>query len=246
MGRLITYEQYLNMLSERVVDNSHQLRRDVHQRRNGMEDLYGICFSANGDANSTAKFYISISPDMVYLERFAFKFVIKPFTSSVAGVSGEGSMTIGETTLAVGGSGEYIIDGTSTLADSAEGISPNPHTHTASGSLSGISYGVKKINTTSTNWSVLIDGIDISDYLKVQHDGDWLGSRGEGVYPTSRLDSIHDFYDILEVCDTMTDEGRITDRNKILSPSFKTIEVASDAPFGVDAYLYLKYSNLNR
>ena len=52
MGRLFTYEQYMNMLSEKVVDNSRQLKRTVNQRRNGMEDLYGICFSANGDAEA--------------------------------------------------------------------------------------------------------------------------------------------------------------------------------------------------
>lgn len=246
MGRLVTLDQYLNALAEKTVDNSRQLKRGVHQRRNGMEDLYGICFSANGDANNPAKFYISISPDMVYLERFAFKFVIKPYTSSVAGVSG-GSLQIGETSLSGGSGGEQIATGTSTLEDLASGgITPNPHTHTASGSIDGVSYGVHKIDTTSKNWEVHIDGIDISDYLKAQHDGDWLGDKGQGVYPTSRLRSIHDFYDILEVADMMTDEGRTEERDKILSPEFKPIEIFSDAPFGADAYLYLKYSNLNR
>lgn len=245
MSRPITYERYMNMLSERVIDNSRQLKRGVHQRRNGMEDLYGVCFSANGDAQHPARFYISISPDMVYLERFAFKFVIKPFQSSVAGVNG-GSMTVGETELSVSG-GDQIINGTSTLEDSVDGVTPNPHTHSATGELSGVEYGVKRINTTSTNWELWIDGIDVTDYINVQHDeNNWLGARGEGIYPTGRLTSIHDFYDILEVCDMMTDEEEYENRDRILSPSFKLIEVKSDAPFGVDAYLYLKYSNLNR
>lgn len=82
MGRQITYEQYMNMLSEKVVDNSQQLKKSVHQRRNGMEDLYGVCFTAHAtelkDGVYRARFYISLSPDYVYLHRFAFKFVIMP------------------------------------------------------------------------------------------------------------------------------------------------------------------------
>ena len=70
------------MLAERTLDNTRQLKRDNRQRRNGMEDLYGVCFSAHAtelkDGRYTARFYISLSPDYVYLHRFAFKFVIMP------------------------------------------------------------------------------------------------------------------------------------------------------------------------
>lgn len=82
MGRAITLDQYLNSIAEKTLDNSRQLKRDVHQRRNGMEDLYGVCFSAHAtepkSGRYTARFYISLSPDYVYLHRFAFKFVIMP------------------------------------------------------------------------------------------------------------------------------------------------------------------------
>lgn len=212
-----------------------------------MEDLYGVCFSANGDASHPATFYISLSPDYVYLERFAFKFVIKPYTSSVAGVSGGGSMTIGETTLSGGGGGgEHIISGTSTLEEeSGSGISPNPHTHSASGSLGGLDYGVHTVPTVSTDWHVLIDGIDITDYLVAQHDGAWIS--GQGIYPNDSLEeNILNFYDILEVCDVLTSEGEIAKRDQILASKFKPIQITSDAPFAVDAYLYMKLSHVNR
>ena len=237
MGRLITLDQYLNALSEKTIDNSRQLRRDLHQRRNGMEDLYGVCFSANGDANNPATFYISLSPDYVYLERFAFKFVIKPFTSSVAGASG-GTLTINSTML------EATATQDEETKDITVGITPNPHTHTISGSIGGIDYGVTKQDTYSTNWRVIIDGIDITPYLIAQHDGEWI--NGEGIFPTNRLDRRIDFYDILEVCDVLTAEGRIADREKILASTFKPVQIVSDAPFAVDAYFYPKYSNLNR
>ena len=84
MGRPITIERYMKMIAEKTFDNTQQLKRDNRQRRNGMEDLYGVCFSAHATELSSkdnryhAKFYISLSPDYVYLHRFAFKFVIMP------------------------------------------------------------------------------------------------------------------------------------------------------------------------
>lgn len=237
MGRLVTLDQYLNSLAEKTLDNAHQLRRDLHQRRNGMEDLYGVCFSANGDANNPATFYISLSPDYVYLERFAFKFVIKPFVSSVAGAS-SGTLTINSTMLEA----EAVQDPQTSDIDVS--ITPNPHTHTLSGSIGGIDYGVTKQDTYSTNWRVVIDGIDITPYLIAQHDGEWI--NGEGIFPTNRLDRRIDFYDILEVCDVLTSEGRIADREKILASTFKPVQIYSDAPFGIDCYTYLKYSATNR
>lgn len=237
MGRLVTLDQYLNSLSEKTLDNSRQLKREKHQRRNGMEDLYGVCFSANGDANNPATFYISLSPDYVYLERFAFKFVIKPFVSSVAGAS-SGTLTINSTMLEA----EAVQD--PQTSDINVSITPNPHTHTLSGSIGGIDYGVTKKGTSSTNWRVVIDGIDITPYLIAQHDGEWI--NGEGIFPTNRLDRRIDFYDILEVCDVLTSEGRIADREKILASTFKPVQIVSDAPFGVDAYLYMKLSHVNR
>ena len=237
MAREISYDKYLNMLSERIVDNSRQLKRTVHQRRNGMEDLYGVCFTSNGDANNPATFYVSLSPDYVYLERFAFKFVIKPFTSSVAGASG-GSLTINDTFLTADANQDPVSGNISV------GITPNPHSHMISGSIGGVDYGVTRQNTTSTNWRVRIAGIDITPYLIAQHDGEWI--NGQGVFPNNRLADVEDFYDILEVCDVLTDEGKIYERELILASTFKPVEIISDSPFGCDCYLYLKYNHNNR
>lgn len=245
MSQTVTLNEVLNKLSEKSIDNTRQLRRSVNQRRNGMEDLYGVCFSANGDANYPATFYISLSPDYVYLQRFAFKFVIKPYRSTVAGASGSG-ITIGATRLDGGGGGlPHIIENTSTLDEEDGGaITPNPHTHDVSGGLGGLDYGIKQIETISTDWQVKIDGVDITPYLIEQHDGNWI--TGEGVFPNNRLDDVEAFYDILDVASVMTAEGDEVSRDKILAPKFKKVELLSNAPFGVDAYLYLKYSNTNR
>lgn len=228
MAQIMTYEQYLTMLSERVIDNTKLLRRDVQQRRNGMEDLYGVCFSANGDSQNSASFYISLSPDYVYLERFAFKFVIKPFTTTVKGATESAVVN---------------VDGTS-LSVNNNSISPNPHSHTTQAHAHNVINGMAFVNTTSSYWRVKIAGIDITPYLIAQHNGEWID--GEGVYPNNSLAHVEDFYDILEVCDVLTDEGKIVEREQILASTFKKVEIESDAPFGVDAYLYLKYPHANR
>lgn len=251
MGRLITLDQYLNSIAEKTLDNSRQLKRDIHQRRNGMEDLYGVCFSANGDASHPARFYVSISPDMVYLQRFAFKFVIKPYRSTVSGLSGVGSLEIGETSLTVNvDEASDVISGTSTLADTASGsITPNPHNHTASGGVSGLSYGVKEIATTSEDWVVKVSGVNITPYLKEQQNldpSDPLFS-GEGIYPSRELtEGVENFYDILDVASVMYAEGEDENAKELIKSEFKTVEIYSNQPFGVDAYVYLKYPHLNR
>ena len=173
----------------------------------------------------------------MYLQRFAFKFVIKPFTSSVSGASA-GSIAISDTVLT-----PSAVQNPETK-EITVGITPNPHTHLISGSIGGVDYGITHIGTSSTNWRVKIAGVDITPYLIAQHDGEWIS--GEGVFPNNLLTGNNDFYDILEVCSVLTDEGKTSERDAILESNFKKVEVISDAPFGLDAYAYVKYSNTNR
>lgn len=226
---LYTYDEVLNRLAERTSDNTKQLRRGVQQRRNGMEDLYGVMFSADGDEDAPATFYISLSPDMVYLQRFAFKFVIKPFATTVKG---------GSTAATV------VVEGTELLFNEEQLLVPNPHTHLTLPHTHNMTSGKTFIDTTSDYWRVKIDGIDITAYLREQHNNQWID--GEGIYPTNRLEDQEDFYDILDVCSMMIANGEKTKADKILEPKFKKVEIVSDAPFSIDAYLYLKYSHMNR
>ena len=229
MSKLMTYSEYLNRLSERTIDNTRQLKKSVTQRRNGMEDLYGAFFTAEGDANSPASFYISLSPDYVYLQRYAFKFVIRPFTTTVTGATDSATVTVDNRSLSTDGSS----------------ITPNPHNHGTRPHTHNIINGVAFVPTTSTNWRVRIAGVDITAYLIEQQGGAWIS--GEGIYPNNRLEDVEDFYDILDVASVMMAEGRTADANKLIEePRFKMVEIISDAPFKVDAYFYVKYSNLNR
>lgn len=199
MSKQVTYAEYMNALSEKVVDNSRQLKRGIRQRRNGMEDLYGVCFSAHAteadeSGRYNARFYISLSPDYVYLHRFAFKFVIMP------------SIT--------------------------EGEEPS----------------------VGRDWRMEIAGQDITAYLKEQqglNPSDPL-FNGEGVYPSNSLeeeDEKENFYDILDVVSVMiaedTDESKES-ATEIMKPRFKPVVLSAKKPFSVDAYLYVKYSTVNR
>lgn len=220
----MTYNEVLTRIAEKTVDNTNQLRKAVRQRRNGMEDLYGVVYNAYGDATHPARFYISISPDLVYYERFAFKFIIKPYESTVNGLSVDGD------------SGTRILPGTSTIVCDAD----------ADGELK---YGVHQIDTLSDNWTVKVAGVNITDYLIEQHDGEWIDMTGETrevVWPTNQLDDREDFYDILDVACMLNALGEVESRDKLLKPEFKKVEIISDAMFSVQAVLYLKYSHANR
>lgn len=232
----MTNEQVLLRIAERTLENRQQLKTSKTQRRVSFVDLYGIEYLRQGDANNPATFYISVSPDFAYYERFAFKFQIMPFTSTVNGYSSGGNTD--NTTLTPSLQDEVV--GTKLILKQPT-LAPNPHNHSVGGG--SISHGIYHIDTTSTNWRVKIHGVDITPYLIEQQDGQWI--TGEGIYPNNQTDE-EDFYDILDVACMLNEEGETDKVNKLLNPEFKKVEILSDAPFQVAAMLYLKYSHMNR
>lgn len=243
MSRLVSADKILNTLAERTIDHNRILKRHINQRRNGLEDLYGQPFIVYGDASNPATFYISISPDYIYLERYAFKFVIEPYQTTVTGGTDSVAVTVNNRNIEVkkksGTSDQYELD-------------PNPHNHTTQAHTHNLITGKSFIHTTSTNWQVWIAGVNITSYLREQvadMPGAWLGERGEAVYPTNSLEEDGErvnFFDILDVVNVMKAEGKDTEVNKLLKPELKEVEIRSDAPFGIQAYLYLKHNSINR
>lgn len=235
MATKVSTEKILNMLSEKTIEHHRLLKRNIDQRRNGMEDLYGQPFIVYGDKNSPASFYISISPDMVYLERFAFKIAIIPYQTTITGGTDSATVTVNNRSLEI----------------ENNAIKPNPHNHATEPHTHNLISGKSFVHTTSKKWEVWIAGIDISEYLEEQVsdiNNGWLGQKTpiENIYPDKRLNDLTHFYDILDVASVMDAEGRITERDKLLAPEMKLVEIKSDAPFGVQAYLYLKLSHINR
>lgn len=171
----IGFDEAITRLAERQNDLSKDISQKNRQRRTGFVDLYGIEIQRSGNP---AQFYISISPDLEYYERFQFKLFVQRFTG--------------------------------------------------------------------TRMDIYVDGVDITDYLIAQHDGEWI--TGPGLYPTDDIsqgsDEPNDFYDILDVASVMADED--IDVTDLLNPGFKLVEITSDGDFTVSLILYLKYSHINR
>lgn len=181
----LSLDSVLNRLAEKTVDNTSQLRKSVNQRRNGMTDLYGVPFMATSvlkNGRHTATFYVSISPDIVYYERFAFKLHIQAASDT-------------------------------------------------------------------EDWEVFVGGLDITEMLMEQHEGDWI--TGTGIFPTDEVsvggDSfLQDFYDILDVASLYYAEEDVASAETLLEPEMKEVMITSDVAFSVTAYVYTKLSHINR
>lgn len=218
-------DSVIQRLEERIYDNKRELDRTRKQRRTEFTDLYGIPYQAIGDRNNPAKFYISISQDLVYYMRFQFKLHIQPFLSTVSGGTQAAIVDVKPTSLAI----------------SNNSITPNPHEHDTEPHTHNLVSGVTVTNTTSKKFTVKVHGVNITPYLMEQHGGAWID--GEGLYPSM---DIEDNYDILDVAGLLKAQGYDSLSDNLLKPEFKEISVESDSPFAVTLYLYLKYSNMAR
>lgn len=109
-------------------------------------------------------------------------------------------------------------------------------------------FKLQIIGTSSDEFEISIGGVDITDYLITQHEGEWID--GEGLYPTDALEEQTDFYDVLAVAQDIYNEGdteeKTSDSNKLLRPGFKKVLIKSDSSFSGVLYLYAKYSNVGR
>lgn len=203
----------LSVLSEKTSDNTKSIRRNNLQRRDEFVDLYGIEFHRNGSADSPAVFHVSVSGDAAYMERFQFKLVIEPFQVS----------------------SELALTSTSLSITDDDNITPNPHNHQ-------LVAGVTNIPVTASDFTIEVEGIDITPYLRAQvEEGGWNWFSGEGVYPSSNLE---ESFDLMEVASDIEAEGG--DGSKILRQGWKPITLRGSQPFSATLVLYLKYQHMNR
>lgn len=238
---MISYENAIVKLAKNVSDLKKKNHYDSFQRRNQVVDIYGMEFTRQGDTNNHATFYISISQDLIYYERFEFKIIIQPFVIPIAanGVNPATlavrvpEVTSNETKLSANRNNDDILISPETHSHTipmrnAE-VTPNPHSHT-------ISAGITTASSTIEDFKVCIEGIDITSYLKAQYNGEWI--HGEGIYPRADLSN----YDILEAVGYMKE----CKRNKILKAGYKKIELKGTGVFNATLVNYLKYSHVNR
>ena len=220
----MTIDRAINRIAERTFDNTETIRQMKRQRRNQVVDIYGMEFTRQGGPGAPATFYISISPDMIYLERFEFKLIIQPFLTTTGVSTSTATVSIEETSLSIQNSQ----------------ISPNPHTHTVTTHTHSTSPGASLTPVSGTGFTVSIEGIDVTPYLMAQY-GTWID--GEGVYPSIKIDKD---YDILEVASDFIAEGRPEDADALTKAGYKKVEVTGTKLFSVTLVLYCKFSHLNR
>lgn len=221
---IISYADAIERVAARAVKNHKDIQRKNKQRRHNVVDMYGVEYTRQGDGGSPARFYISISPDMVYLERFEFKLIIQPFVSTVQSGTQSAVVNVNPTNLSVNN----------------DTITPNPHDHTTDAHSHNVVAGISQVSTTASDFRVSIEGIDVTPYLAAQYDA-WIS--GEGVYPSLEIGKD---YDILEVASDLVAEGREEDADTLVKAGYKRIEITSASPFQVTLVNYLKYSHLNR
>ncbi|EOL50651.1 hypothetical protein [Enterococcus caccae] len=218
----MTYDSALNKMAERIADRTSESKQGQLQRRNQVVDIYGMEFTRQGDTNHPATFYISVSPDLIYYERFEFKIIVQPFAMPIGADGATGS-----TTVQVNETGLTVNQNT---------ISPNPHKHTTLPHNHPLSAGVSLFTSSVSDFEVWIEGIDVTPYLKAQYNGDWID--GEGVFPVKGLSN----YDLLKAVGFMP----TWQRGAILTPGYKKVELKGTGVFNATLVNYLKYSHVNR
>lgn len=235
----VTVGEALERVSERVYENRRSIRQSDLQRRDRILDLYGIEYYRVGDANAPARFYLSVSPDLIYHERFEFKLTIDPFTSTAGSGTGGAVVQVNDTRLEVE---ERRLSSGSPVNPNphGHGITPNPHSHTTQPHTHAIDTGITVTPASDSGYRVKVEGIDITPYLMAQY-GSWI--NGEGIYPST---DINKNYDLLEVASDMVAEGRKEEADLLLQPGYKPVEISANGPFSCTLTLYEKFSHTNR
>lgn len=218
---MITYDSAIRQVAGRLHDRTRDGRQEQLQRRNKVVDIFGMEYTRQGDTNHPATFYISVSPDLIYYERFEFKIIVQPFAIPVSGGG-----TTSNSAVSLNGTGLSIDGGD---------ISPNPHGHTSEPHNHAVHPGISLFQSSVDNFSVWVEGLDITDYLKMQYGG-WID--GEGVFPGAGMEN----YDILKAAGYMPG----WQKGIVLSPGYKKVELKAEGVFNVTLVNYLKYSHVNR
>lgn len=233
---MITIDKAIERIAERTVENTEDIRRLNLQRRNPPVDIYGMEFTRQGGPGAPATFYISISPDMVYMERFEFKLIIQPFLTTSGTSTGQSEISIKETSIIPS---DYArVEGDTLYIDHNTVI--DPHTHEVENHSHKQTPGAGLTPVTASDFLISVEGIDVTPYLMAQY-GTWI--NGEGVYPSIDLNKD---YDLLEVASDFMAEGRKEDAHTITKAGYKQIQITSESLFSVTLVLYCKYAHCNR
>ena len=219
----------VNRVGKRTYDQRRENRQSANQRRNTFVDIYGLDIQGQGDTGHPASFGISISPDLIYFERWEFKIAIRSFAIPVS--SGKVDATSIGVEVPSANTGNAVPNNPHNHAINARNatVTPNPHSHS-------LTPGIAFVQSTISDFEVWIEGVNITSALKAQHPGEW--PSGEGVFPSGDLDK----FDILKAIEHLHD----WQKGVILTAGYKKVEFRAKGVFNGSFVNYLKYSAVNR
>ena len=265
---MITFENAIMKLAERLSDQKEAKRNISLQRRNQVVDIYGVEFTRQGDEGKPATFYISISPDLIYFERFEFKIIIESFKVPIADdgirpeivrvrdteLSIEDATSFNTTGTQLTITGEALTVGTNEISPNPHShlLTPNPHQHTVPGHGHNLNPRFHNHETDAHSHTI---AAGISHFSSTATNFEvWIEGidltpffkaqfpdqwvNGEGIFPARGTAN----YDVLEAVGYMDDYTR----RQILTPGYKKIEIKGDGIFNATLVNYLKYPHVNR
>lgn len=91
------------------------------------------------------------------------------------------------------------------------------------------------VNPTFTKFNITFDGLDVTSLFESQ----WTLPRTVGIYPNK---SMGDFYDIIKICDMLSD----LDRDTMLNGGMHMLQIETDAYIEVTLLEFVSYSFISR
>ena len=91
------------------------------------------------------------------------------------------------------------------------------------------------VNPTFTKFNITFDGLDVTSLFESQ----WSLPRTVGIYPNK---SMGDFYDIIKICEMLSD----LDRDTMLNGGMHVLQIETDASIEVTLLEFVSYSFISR
>lgn len=230
----------LNILADNVGYLKARDRLTSNPRKSSNHDEEGTSDVSNGSRNNPARFWLSLSEDLVYFMRWGIKFEILPFetTSPSATEPTALSLDIDDHTVTHPATPHATTN--ETLAHSGS-VSPNPHSHAMTG-------GIYEIPPNAENLRIFLAGYDITAYLEAQFPAGFpnIGNGwAAGLYPNAIL---RDKFSLTQAVQAAGIPDSIFNGDNLIPLEFYSNpgDPSDSGLFRVRIYKYIQYPEVGR
>ena len=215
-------------------------RLDSNPRQSSNHDEEGTSDVSNGSRTAPAKFWLSLSEDLVYFMRWGIKFEVLPFESTSTGSTSDTSLniTINDHTITHPATPHATVNEIETHTSN---ITPNPHGHSIA---AGVFYTAPSIE----NFKVFLAGYDITAYLEAQYPLNFpnVGNGwAAGLYPNTIL---RDKFSLTNAIDAAGLPTQLFDGDNLVPLEFTSnpSNPADPGIFRIRIYKYIQYPEVGR